>query len=172
MPTMYPRIDSPREYERGSPPWWEGPVVKVRVMGKCVEQGSTKSFYIKKLNRVVTTHSNKNTEKWREDIRHEAKIIQEQTDFYTSDQNTCYRIRLLFLIEKPKSAPKRLRRAMKRPDLDKYIRAVLDALKDVLITDDARVIEIIAGKEFADDNEPPGAIIYVEKESGLWSKIT
>ena len=47
------------------------------VAGEPVPQGSTKAFYIKKLERVVTTHTNANTEKWRNRIATEAQRANE-----------------------------------------------------------------------------------------------
>ena len=54
------------------------------------------------------------------------------------------------------SAPKY---PVKKPDLDKLVRAVGDALVPVLIHDDNQVVWILAGKEYASEQEPPGVLI-------------
>ena len=71
-----------------------------------------------------------------------------------------------FIFVKPKSTPKKVRLNTKRPDLDKLIRAVLDGITDVLIPDDAQVISITAGKEYAERDEPPGLQIAVTRVVG------
>lgn len=47
-----------------------------------------------------------------------------------------------------------------KPDIDKLSRAVLDALTNVVIEDDSRVVKLIAGKRF--DSEP-GCWIRIEE---------
>lgn len=66
-----------------------------------------------------------------------------------------------FDLPKPKSAPKRYILPAKRPDLDKLLRATMDALTDCgLWADDAQVVRVVADKQYA-ANCPPGAAIWV-----------
>lgn len=47
-----------------------------------------------------------------------------------------------FYLPKPSTAPKRKRTwPMRKPDLDKLLRAILDPMIDVVIADDARIVE-------------------------------
>lgn len=46
-----------------------------------------------------------------------------------------------------------------RPDLDKLLRAVLDALTGVLWVDDSQVVEVFARKRWAGRGEQPGAMV-------------
>ncbi len=140
-------------------------VVEFFVGGEPVPQGFTKSFYIKKLNRVVTTHGNKNTNRWRERIAHEAQCTDEARTFtfFSDDRRQGYDVQLSFVFTKPKSTPKKYKLNTKRPDLDKLIRAVLDGITDVLIPDDAQVISITASKCYGDCNQPPGLKIRVTR---------
>jgi crossover junction endodeoxyribonuclease RusA len=48
-----------------------------------------------------------------------------------------------------------------KPDADKLLRAVGDALTGVLIEDDARVVNIAGSKRYCVGDEPPGAIITI-----------
>lgn len=58
-----------------------------------------------------------------------------------------------FFLPKPKSAPKRRQTwPVKKPDLDKLLRALCDPLTGVLIHDDAQFIELHASKHYADDD--------------------
>jgi Holliday junction resolvase RusA-like endonuclease len=139
--------------------------VEFFVGGEPVPQGSTKSFYIKKLDRVVTTHGNKNTNRWRERIAHEAQCTDEgrPCTFFSDDRRLGYDVQLAFVFTKPKSTPKKYKLNTKRPDLDKLIRAVLDGITNVLIPDDALVVSITASKSYGDANQPPGLKIKVTR---------
>jgi Holliday junction resolvase RusA-like endonuclease len=153
------------DHQEESPLADELNVVEFFVGGEPVPQGSTKSFYIKKLNRVVTTHGNKNTNRWRERIAHEAQCTDEARicTFFSDDRRQGYDVQLSFVFTKPKSTPKKYKLNTKRPDLDKLIRAVLDGITDVLIPDDALVVSITASKCYGDCNQPPGLKIKVTR---------
>jgi crossover junction endodeoxyribonuclease RusA len=49
---------------------------------------------------------------------------------------------------RPKSLPKRVTHMTKKPDIDKLIRAVLDALKGVAWCDDSQVVSVYASKRY------------------------
>lgn len=132
------------------------------VAGTPVPQGSTKAFYIKKVQKVVTTHSNKNTDAWRQRVASEAQRTLESGAFYEDDQRIGYEIELTFVFERPKSQPKKWTLNTKRPDLDKLVRAVLDGLTGIIFPDDSQVVRIVADKRYAKD-EGPGLLIVVRK---------
>lgn len=68
-----------------------------------------------------------------------------------------------FTLPRPKSAPKRSTPpAVKRPDLDKLQRAVLDAITGVVIVDDSQVVNIVASKTLAEFDQSPGVTIGIE----------
>ncbi|HSV42061.1 MAG TPA: RusA family crossover junction endodeoxyribonuclease [Methanomassiliicoccales archaeon] len=135
------------------------------VAGEPIPQGSTRSFYIKKLDRVVTTHMNRNTEGWRQRIATEAQHVNSarSSTFFTDDRCCGYDVRLHFMFSKPKSAPKRKTLNTKRPDLDKLVRAALDGITGILIYDDSQVIGITATKSYCRESEGPGLHIEVKK---------
>ena len=68
-----------------------------------------------------------------------------------------------FVMPRPSGMPKR--RATpphtKRPDPDKLIRSVLDALSEVVWRDDAQIVDLHPTKRYAELNEQPGARITV-----------
>lgn len=57
-------------------------------------------------------------------------------------------------------APKYVSR---RPDLDKLVRAVLDALTGVVWLDDAQVAHVIASKTYVDEGDGPHAYIEAQR---------
>ncbi|UCZ89050.1 RusA family crossover junction endodeoxyribonuclease [Gordonia sp. WA4-43] len=68
-----------------------------------------------------------------------------------------------FVMPRPKSAPKRSTPpAVKRPDIDKLARAVLDALTDVWLADDSQVVSLHATKRIAEIGEAAGVRITAE----------
>jgi crossover junction endodeoxyribonuclease RusA len=71
------------------------------------------------------------------------------------------RVDICFYLPRPKSAPRSVEFPVKRPDLDKLVRAVLDGMTaGGAWPDDSEVIEITAQKVFA-SSRGPGCIIYV-----------
>lgn len=54
-----------------------------------------------------------------------------------------------------------------RPDLDKLVRALLDALTGVVWRDDAQVVSLRAGKEYAD--YPAGVAVVVADVPASWA---
>ena len=66
-----------------------------------------------------------------------------------------------FWLPRPKSAPKRVQFPTTRPDLDKLVRAVLDACKGIVIQDDSQVVNLCIAKRFANSDQPPSARIRI-----------
>jgi len=133
------------------------------VAGTPVPQGSTKAFYIKKTQKVVTTHSNKSTDAWRQRVASEAQRALNGRGFYEEDQRTGYEVLLTFIFERPKSQPKKWTLNTKRPDLDKLVRAVLDGLTGIAFPDDSQVVRIVAEKRYTEVDEGPGLVVKVFK---------
>lgn len=59
-------------------------------------------------------------------------------------------IALAFRMRKPKSLPKDRNLPTVKPDLDKMIRSVKDALTGVLYVDDAQIVQLTASKSYSD----------------------
>lgn len=72
-------------------------------------------------------------------------------------------VSLDFVLPRPKSLARSRPTppAIKRPDLDKLERAVLDALTGVVFADDSQVTVLQGSKRIAEPDEPTGAIIKV-----------
>lgn len=72
-------------------------------------------------------------------------------------------VRLDFVMPRPKSAPRRFTPpAVKRPDIDKLSRAVLDALTGICWHDDSQVIALTATKRLAEIDETAGVHIELD----------
>lgn len=69
---------------------------------------------------------------------------------------------LTFYMPRPKSAAKRVHCSVK-PDLDKLIRAALDPIVGIVVSEDSRMVQVQARKVYADAENPPGVWLR------LWS---
>lgn len=76
-------------------------------------------------------------------------------------------VHLEFVLPRPKSTPKRRTPpATTRPDLDKLVRAVLDAITSAGVwNDDSQVVRLDARKRLAQLDEAPGCRIIVTAET-------
>lgn len=77
-------------------------------------------------------------------------------------------VSLAFTLRKPSTAPKTRRTYPdKRPDLDKLVRAALDALTGPLFADDAQVIALVAAKLYPGEGlgalPHPGVMVTVQQ---------
>lgn len=66
-----------------------------------------------------------------------------------------------FLLPKPQRPPNE--RHVTRPDLDKLVRGICDALTGILWVDDSQVGVIMAVKRYAEPNEVPSVLIRVAR---------
>jgi Holliday junction resolvase RusA-like endonuclease len=122
---------------------------KIVIMGEPVPKGSTKSFYIKKLDRVVTTNANAKTGDWEAFIRMNVQnyLAGHPGLFFAKDE--AVEITVVFHLSRPKSTPLKVKYPVKRPDLDKLERCVGDALNKVLYADDSQIVKWAVEKKYA-----------------------
>lgn len=67
-------------------------------------------------------------------------------------------MRVTFYLPRPKSAPRRVLYPATKPDLDKLVRSVGDALKGLAYEEDSRIVDIDARKRFAVESAPRAEI--------------
>lgn len=130
--------------------------IEVFVPGRPAPQGSKRH-----VGRGILIESSKAVGPWRERVDILSRKLMKDAGFgvFTGPVE----VRAEFVMPRPKSAPKtRTPAATKRPDLDKLLRAALDAISGPVIADDSQVISIDATKRLAGLEEP----------SGLWLRVT
>jgi Holliday junction resolvase RusA-like endonuclease len=66
-----------------------------------------------------------------------------------------------FYIEKPKSKPKKITSPITRPDLDNYIKTLLDALNKYVIPDDSQIVKMNIEKRYG---SPPCIELLIREE--------
>ena len=141
--------------------------VTLTVHGLPQPKGSTKAFVPRRwaVNayaagvspRAVVTSDNPKVKGWQLAITAAAVQSRAQSAAFDGPVSvTC-----TFALPRPASYPKRVVDHVRKPDLDKLARAVLDALRGVLFGDDATVTELHATKGYAFAGCSPGVVITV-----------
>jgi Holliday junction resolvase RusA-like endonuclease len=116
------------------------------VYGTPIPKGSTKAFVPKGWKRAIITHDNPRTKGWQQEILEAALVAIAGA----SPLDGPVALTLRFYLPKPKSAPRRVVDAVKKPDLDKLVRCVKDGLTRAgIYHDDSQVTLVTAGKFFA-----------------------
>lgn len=123
------------------------------VRGIAVPQGSSRAFVIN--GRAVINSKTSKLTAWRDAIATEARKVAPPTLLETPLEVACN-----FNIMRPKSAKKFVVLVSKRPDIDKLLRAVLDACTGVVWRDDSQVAKITALKMYSDE---PGVFIAIRE---------
>jgi len=137
----------------------------VHVIGKAEPKGSTRAFLPKGGRFPVVTSDNPKLKDWQTQVR----LVVSQVPGLTVEQGPV-RLTAVFKLPAPKIVLAHLKRKglalphLTKPDLDKGLRAILDALTGVSYRDDAQVVEIRATKQYAHADEPPCVWLQLESE--------
>lgn len=122
--------------------------VNFTVYGQALPKGSARAFMPKGARFPVVTSTTRGLKEWERMIAAAAQGVTTGTLITGPVLLT-----LAFLLDRPKSLPKKIVHHTKRPDLDKLVRAATDALTGVLWKDDAQVVSIIATKTYATESD-------------------
>lgn len=140
------------------------PIVVV-VYGTPATQGSKKFVGMSKMGRAILVDDNKRNKPWRESVKLAALAARNGAE----PLDCPLRLRVVFTLPKPASAPKRRRIYPKsKPDLSKLIRSAEDALTDSgMIRDDSRIVEYSRLAKVFPGEDPealdcPGVRIVIE----------
>ena len=117
-------------------------MVLFTVFGQAQPQGSTRAFV--RNGRPIITTTNKNLHQWRDLVAATAQTHAQMFDGPVT-------LMLLFKLPRPKTLPKKILHHIKKPDLDKLVRAMCDALTGVMWHDDSQIVEIKARKQYGDN---------------------
>lgn len=103
-----------------------------------------RSFKHPRTGKVITTSDNKALKPWRQQVSHCA--VNEFRGFIFQ-RDVPVVVQATFYFTKPPSAKKRKSPTVK-PDIDKLLRATLDALTGIAFVDDAQVVFATASKGY------------------------
>jgi Holliday junction resolvase RusA-like endonuclease len=131
-------------------------MIRFIVYGTPLPKGSAKAFIPKGWTRPVITSTTKGLKAWEQQIASAAQVVASGTLL-----TGAVHVRIDFLLQRPKSLPKKIMLNTKRPDLDKLIRGAIDALTGVVWKDDAQAIEIHASKGYTVGDQAPQATFEI-----------
>lgn len=139
----------------------------ITVLGTPAPQGSLRAFMPKGGRFPVVTSDNLRTRPWKQAVTVEARAAWGENTPAITDPVT---VSVLFYLPRPKTATRRILEPAKKPDLDKLVRAILDAFTDAGVwVDDSQVVAVTARKAFAGGARDkatgvPRALISVKRE--------
>lgn len=128
---------------------------EVFVPGHPAPQGSKRH-----VGKGIMVESSKHVAPWRSDVRSAClDVAGKPLAFFDG----AVHVELLFVLKRPVSTPKsRTPAAIKKPDIDKLARAVLDAIGSAgMWRDDSQVVALSAYKRIAMLDETPGCRITI-----------
>jgi Holliday junction resolvase RusA-like endonuclease len=121
-------------------------------------QGSKRGF-VSANGKVSMVESAAGVKPWRSDVKVFAADAMTGRPLLTGPVS----LRCDFVMKRPVSTPKTkpTPAATKKPDLDKLLRAIGDALKGTVYAEDSLITEMVGTKRIAEDGEQPGVQISV-----------
>jgi crossover junction endodeoxyribonuclease RusA len=135
------------------------------VPGHPAPQGSKRH-----VGKGIMVESSKHVAPWRSDVRSAClDAAGKPLAFFGGPVN----VELLFVLRRPVATPKKLTPpAIKKPDIDKLARAILDAIGSAgMWRDDSQVVALMAFKKLAGFGETPGcriAIVGATYDGMMW----
>jgi Holliday junction resolvase RusA-like endonuclease len=118
------------------------------IFGVAQPQGSTRAFLPQGWTRPVITSDNAKVKPWRQEVAQTAMVAMQECGTKMAARGVPISISLTFVFEKPRSERKSALHKTTKPDLDKLLRAVLDALTGIAYADDSQVCECRVSKAF------------------------
>lgn len=118
------------------------------VFGTAQPQGSTRAFIPRGWTRPVITTDNTKLKPWRQELAETAMVAMNEHGAKMAARGVPISVSLTFYFAKPKSEKKLVLHKTTKPDIDKLLRAVLDALTGIAYQDDSQVCECRVTKMF------------------------
>lgn len=130
------------------------------VWGVAQPKGSAKAFIPKGWSRAIVTSDNSKNKGWQQLVAEAAGRAKDDVggDLLLGP----VRLMVAFYLPRPKSLPKKMVHHVKKPDSDKLLRSVCDALTRVAWQDDSQVVDVKVTKRYADVGTTPHAVISIQ----------
>jgi Holliday junction resolvase RusA-like endonuclease len=140
------------------------------VFGVAQPKGSMKAFYRPGMKFPIVTESNRSVKSWSQLVAEGAS--QALSQLPVGDRGVLegpVRLTMAFHLPRPKKYQRRGAEPahVTKPDASKLIRAVEDALTQVVYRDDAQVVELVVAKRYAAIDGAPHVDIRVERTAGV-----
>lgn len=131
-------------------------VVSFRVVGIAQPKGSTRAFVPKGWTRPIITSANPKAKGWQQLVAEQAQAVAADGMFEGP-----IALGVVFQLPRPKSLPRRIVHHIRKPDTDKLVRNLGDALTGVLYRDDSQVVRLSVWKVYAPIGSAPCAVVTV-----------
>lgn len=148
--------------------------LRFTVFGVAQAKGNMRALNIKGMKFPIVTDSNKSVKSWQQLIAEGAsRALQALPASERGLLTEGVRLTVEFFLPRPKALMRRgvLVAHLKKPDTSKLIRAVEDALTEVVYLDDSQVVELLATKQYANVDDHPHVKISVEPTAGVQAVI-
>jgi Holliday junction resolvase RusA-like endonuclease len=130
--------------------------MEIRVFGNPAPQGSKTA--VVRGGKAIMFESSKKLPEWRDTVMFTCKMAMMDVD---GPLEGPVKATMYFLMEPPRKLVRE--RPTTKPDLDKLVRAVCDAMVDAgVLLDDSQIVTLHAHKHYADSDEPAGVSITIE----------
>jgi len=138
------------------------------IFGDAQPQGSTRAFVPAGWKRAILTSANPKLKSWRQLVTEAANVaIARYPEPDRSLMLDGVRLSIAFYMPRPKSLKKTRTAHTTKPDIDKLVRAICDALSQVVFRDDSQVCELVTMKHYAAEGKPPRVEVVVEATAGV-----
>lgn len=122
-------------------------MLRLTIYGVPQPQGSMKAFMPKGCKFPVLTSDNEKLKPWRQEIAGTALVEMGRLHLQKIMRPRGVCLQVAFFFDKPKSTKFGAAKTTK-PDLDKLLRGVADALKGIVFEDDSQVVQCFITKQF------------------------
>jgi len=138
-------------------------ILEFSVHGVPIPQGSTRAFIPKGWTRPIITAANSKTKPWRQEIAGVVLTEMERRGFARLGREIPVKVSAGFTFARPQGLPKRIISKTTKPDLDKLVRSLLDAMTGLVFEDDSQVVEMHVRKHFG----VPGVRVLVQEAMAM-----
>jgi Holliday junction resolvase RusA-like endonuclease len=146
-------------------------VLEFTVAGKAATKGSGRTVVSKSTGRAIYLHDNPRTKDWQAAIGWSAAAAIRALGGGIPFPTGPVFMAVVFYLPRPKSLLTTRKAPLviphvKKPDVDKTLRAAFDSLSGIAWTDDSQVTDVIARKRYCAATEFPRAVIRVRAADG------
>ena len=126
--------------------------IQFTVYGKAEPQGNKRAFAHKHTGKIVMVEGSASGKlrPWRQQVSGTAMAAMSEAGLSPWSRETALQANLRFYFRRPQHLPKRVTEKTTKPDLDKLIRAVWDALTGIVFADDSQICREASRKDFGE----------------------
>lgn len=135
------------------------------VYGMPVPQGSMKTFVPKNARRAIITSDNLKLKPWRQQVSETAIAVMACESVATVNRPGGVEVYVDFFFDRPVSVSKKVFHKTTKPDLDKLLRGILDALTGVAYEDDSQVVRSGQSKNFGSPARAEIRVVNAEQRT-------